>query len=305
MKVIVLGAGVIGTTSAYYLARAGAEVTVIDRQGCVANETSFANAGQISPGYSTPWAAPGIPFKAFKWMFTKHAPLAIKLDGSLWQLRWMANMLRNCTASRYELNKERMMRVAEYSRNCLDTLRADTGIQYEQRCGGTLQLFRTQAQLDAVQRDIKVLEECGVPYELLGVSQLTSVEPGLRRAQGLLAGGLRLAVGRWSTLGRCERPSGVGAAGEFGNHGVRRLIMQPLVDVDRCSDPAAAVEPGGLGLLHHAGAGGGEVQRSGLPDQLLAGFAAEVMPERMGPQHQRHIGGALEIGQPDHAVAAM
>jgi D-amino-acid dehydrogenase len=104
----------------------------------------------------------------------------------------MANMLRNCTASRYELNKERMMRVAEYSRNCLDTLRADTGIQYEQRCGGTLQLFRTQAQLDAVQRDIKVLEECGVPYELLGVSQLTSVEPGLRRAQGLLAGGLRL-----------------------------------------------------------------------------------------------------------------
>jgi D-amino-acid dehydrogenase len=192
MKVIVLGAGVIGTTSAYYLARAGAEVTVIDRQGCVANETSFANAGQISPGYSTPWAAPGIPFKAFKWMFSKHAPLAIKLDGSLWQLRWMANMLRNCTASRYELNKERMMRVAEYSRHCLDTLRADTGIQYEQRCGGTLQLFRTQAQMDAVQRDIKVLEECGVPYELLGAAQLTSVEPGLRHAQGLLAGGLRL-----------------------------------------------------------------------------------------------------------------
>jgi D-amino-acid dehydrogenase len=192
MKVIVLGAGVIGTTSAYYLARAGAEVTVIERQGCVANETSFANAGQISPGYSTPWAAPGIPLKAFKWMFMKHAPLAIKLDGSLWQLRWMANMLRNCTASRYELNKERMMRVAEYSRHCLDTLRADTGIQYEQRCGGTLQLFRTQAQMDAVQRDIKVLEECGVPYELLGAAQLTSVEPGLRQAQGLLAGGLRL-----------------------------------------------------------------------------------------------------------------
>jgi len=85
-----------------------------------------------------------------------------------------------------------MMRVAEYSRHCLNTLRADTGIQYEQRCGGTLQLFRTQAQMDAVQRDIKVLEECGVPYELLGAAQLTSVEPGLRQAQGLLAGGLRL-----------------------------------------------------------------------------------------------------------------
>jgi len=192
MKVIVLGAGVIGTTSAYYLARAGAKVTVLDRQNCVANETSFANAGQISPGYSTPWAAPGIPLKALKWMFAKHAPLAIKLDGSLWQLRWMTSMLRNCTAARYEINKERMMRVAEYSRHCLDTLRADTGIQYEQRCAGTLQLFRTQAQMHDVERDIKVLQECGVPYELLNASQLTSVEPGLRLAQGLLAGGLRL-----------------------------------------------------------------------------------------------------------------
>jgi D-amino-acid dehydrogenase len=192
MKVIVLGAGVIGTTTAYYLARAGAEVTLIDRQPCVANETSFANAGQVSPGYSTPWAAPGIPLKAVKWMFQRHAPLAIRLDGSLWQLKWMASMLRECNAERYEINKERMTRIAEYSRDCLRTLRADTGIAYEQRTGGTLQLFRTQAQVDAVQRDIKVLEECGVPYELLGRDQLTAVEPGLAHAKELLAGGLRL-----------------------------------------------------------------------------------------------------------------
>ena len=192
MKVIVLGAGVIGTTTAYYLARAGAEVTVIDRQPCVANETSFANAGQVSPGYSTPWAAPGFPLKAVKWMFQRHAPLAIRLDGSLWQLKWMASMLRECNAARYEINKERMTRVAEYSRDCLRALRADTGIEYEQRTGGTLQLFRTQAQVDAVQRDIKVLEECGVPYELLGRGQLTLAEPGLAHAKELLAGGLRL-----------------------------------------------------------------------------------------------------------------
>lgn len=192
MKVVVLGAGVIGTTTAYYLAKAGAQVTVIDRQPCPANETSFANAGQVSPGYSTPWAAPGIPFKAIKWMFERHAPLAIRLDGSLWQLRWMAQMLRNCTPDRYALNKERMTRVAEYSRDCLRQLRADTGIQYEQRTGGTLQLFRTQAQIDAVQRDIKVLEECGVPYQLLSRDQLTSVEPGLAHARELLTGGLRL-----------------------------------------------------------------------------------------------------------------
>ena len=137
MKVIVFGAGVIGTTTAYYLARAGAQVTVIDRQPSAANETSFANAGQISPGYSTPWAAPGIPLKAMKWMFQRHAPLAIRLDGSLWQLKWMASMLAQCNAARYAINKERLMRVAEYSRHCLDALRNDTGIEYEQRTRGS------------------------------------------------------------------------------------------------------------------------------------------------------------------------
>jgi len=112
MKVIVLGGGVIGTTTAYYLARSGASVTVLDRQAGVAQETSFGNAGQVSPGYSTPWAAPGIPLKALKWMFQQHAPLAIRADGSLFQLRWMAQMLRNCSPARYAVNKERMMRVA-------------------------------------------------------------------------------------------------------------------------------------------------------------------------------------------------
>ena len=192
MKVIVLGGGVIGTTTAYYLARSGAEVIVLDRQSGAAQETSFANAGQVSPGYSTPWAAPGIPFKAMKWMFQKHAPLSIRPDGSLFQLRWMAAMLKNCSADRYAVNKERMMRVAEYSRTCLRQLRADTGIAYEHRSQGTLQLFRTQAQLDAVQRDVAVLKECGVPYELLDRDQLTTVEPALAQARDRLTGGLRL-----------------------------------------------------------------------------------------------------------------
>ena len=105
MKVLVLGGGVIGVSTAYYLARAGADVTVLEREDGVALETSFANAGQVSPGYSTPWAAPGIPLKALKWMFQKHAPLAIRMDGSLFQLRWMAQMLRNCTSARYAVNK--------------------------------------------------------------------------------------------------------------------------------------------------------------------------------------------------------
>ena len=192
MRVIVLGSGVIGVASAYYLAQQGANVTVLDRQAGPAEETSFGNAGQISPGYSTPWAAPGIPFKAVKWMFQHHAPLAINMDGSMWQLQWMAQMLKNCNPQSYAINKERMTRVAEYSRDCLRDLRKATGIHYENRSKGTLQVFRNEAQLEAVQRDIQVLKECGVDYELLLKQDLAKVEPALAFAQDKLVGGLHL-----------------------------------------------------------------------------------------------------------------
>jgi len=190
MRVVILGSGVIGVTSAYYLARAGHEVTVLDRQPGPALETSFANAGQISPGYASPWAAPGIPLKAMKWMLQRHAPLSITPDGTLFQLQWMWQMLQNCNAERYGVNKERMVRLAEYSRDCFKALRASTGIEYEGRQQGTTQLFRTQKQLDDAAKDIRVLEETGVPYELLTREQLVAAEPGLD--QNKLVGGLRL-----------------------------------------------------------------------------------------------------------------
>ncbi len=192
MRVVVLGSGVVGTTSAYYLARAGFEVTVIDRQPGPAMETSFANAGQVSPGYSAPWAAPGIPLKGLKWLFQRHAPLSIRPDGSLWQLQWAMMMLRNCTTERYAVNKSRMVRLAEYSRDCLRELRAETGIEYEQRTQGTLQVFRTQQQLDAAGKDIAVLAECGVSYELLDRDGCATAEPALVRVKDKLVGGLRL-----------------------------------------------------------------------------------------------------------------
>ncbi|ASV98483.1 D-amino acid dehydrogenase [Paraburkholderia aromaticivorans] len=192
MRVVVLGSGVVGVTSAYYLARAGHEVTVIDREAGPALETSFANAGQISPGYASPWAAPGVPLKAVKWMFQKHAPLAIRLDGTQFQLQWMWQMLQNCTSSRYAVNKGRMVRLAEYSRDCLQALRAETGIQYEGRTGGTLQVFRTQQQFDGAAKDIAVLQEANVPYELLSPAELAQAEPALAAVSHKLTGGLRL-----------------------------------------------------------------------------------------------------------------
>ncbi|AOK52179.1 D-amino acid dehydrogenase small subunit [Burkholderia stagnalis] len=192
MRVVVLGSGVVGVASAYYLARAGHEVTVIDREAGPALETSFANAGQISPGYAAPWAAPGVPLKAVKWMFEKHAPLAIRLDGTRFQLQWMWQMLRNCTAERYAVNKGRMVRLAEYSRDCIQALRADTGIGYEGRTGGTLQLFRTQQQLDGAAKDIAVLRDANVPFELLSPAELKNAEPALAAVSHKLTGGLRL-----------------------------------------------------------------------------------------------------------------
>lgn len=192
MQVLVLGSGVIGVTTAWYLAKAGCRVTVVDRQPAAAMETSFANAGQISPGYSTPWAAPGIPLKAVKWLLQRHAPLAVHPDGTWFQLQWMARMLANCSASRYVVNKERMLRLAQYSRDCIDALRAETGIEYEGRQLGTLQVFRTQKQLDAADRDTEVLRQAGVPFELLGRDELATVEPALARVRGQLVGALRL-----------------------------------------------------------------------------------------------------------------
>ncbi|MGH8215227.1 MAG: FAD-dependent oxidoreductase, partial [Rhodanobacteraceae bacterium] len=179
MRVLVLGGGVIGVSSAWYLARAGFDVTVVDRASGPAREASFANAGQISPGYASPWAAPGMPLKALKWLFSRHAPLVIKPGLDLRQYLWLLQMLRNCTAGRYAINKARMLRLARYSAECLNELAGELGLDYEGRRLGTLQLFRTQSQLDAAASDIAVLEQYGVPFELLDRAGIVEAEPAL------------------------------------------------------------------------------------------------------------------------------
>lgn len=192
MKVFVLGSGVIGTTTAWYLARAGHEVVVFDRREAPGLETSYANAGEVSPGYSAPWAAPGIPWKAMKWLFADHAPLVIrpKLDPEMW--RWMLAMLRNCTSSAYSRNKSRMVRIAEYSRDVLRDLRSETGITYDDRQLGTLEVFRSQKQLDAAGKDLAVLDAFGVGYEILDRAGCARAEPALARVAEKIVGGLRL-----------------------------------------------------------------------------------------------------------------
>ena len=192
MKVLVLGSGVIGVVSAYQLALAGHEVTVVDRQPAAALETSYGNAGEVSPGYSAPWAGPGVPIKAVKWLLMHHRPLVIRPNLDMNLVRWGLAMLRNCTSARYEVNKSRMVRLAEYSRDCLKELRAQTGIRYDERMQGTLQLFRTQAQLDGTAADIAILKRYGVGFELLDRDGCIRHEPALAQVRDKFVGGLLL-----------------------------------------------------------------------------------------------------------------
>lgn len=196
MRVVILGAGVIGVTTAYYLARQGVEVEVLDRQREAGMETSFANAGELSYGMTSPWAAPGIPLKAIKWLFMRHRPLFIwpMLSPTMWA--WCAHMVMNCNAKSYALNKGRMVRISNYSRDSLTELMRDVRIDFDLRERGTLQLFRKQKQLDNSKADQDVLAAYGSPFEVLDRDGCIAAEPGLAHVADKFVGGLRLTADR-------------------------------------------------------------------------------------------------------------
>jgi D-amino-acid dehydrogenase len=192
MRVIVLGAGVIGTTCAYYLAKAGHEVTVVERRDGPALETSFANAGGICPGFAGPWAAPGMPEKVARWLVTSNAPVALRPRFDLHQWRWLLKFFENCRPERFARNKARMQRIAHYSKACLTELRAETGIAFDHGSGGVLQLFRTADELAGADKATRVLAEFSVPHRLLDREGVLEVEPALHGATVPFTGGLHL-----------------------------------------------------------------------------------------------------------------
>ena len=210
MRVVVMGAGVVGVTTAWYLASQGAEVVVLDRQAGPGLETSYANAGELSYGMTSPWAAPGIPMKALKWLFMKRRPLFIwpLISPTMWA--WGAQMLLNCNEKSYALNKSRMVRVSNYSRDVLPDLIAETGIDYDGRSQGTLQLFRTEKQLKGSKADQEVLAAFDSPFEVLDPDGCIAAEPALAAVRDKFVGGLRLTADRTGdcrmfTMGLAER----------------------------------------------------------------------------------------------------
>jgi len=192
VKIIVLGAGVVGTTTAYFLAEDGHDVTVLDRQTAPGLETSFANGAQISACHAKPWAAPNVPMQAFMWMFKPDAPLLFKpwrWDPALWS--WGLKFLRNCTDARLQTNMERTLRVALYSRAVLKALRQKTNIQYDQITQGILHIYRTSGEFAEGRHTGAQLAAYGLPQDVLTAEECVKLEPALAHAAKTdLAGGL-------------------------------------------------------------------------------------------------------------------
>ncbi|MGA7781531.1 MAG: D-amino acid dehydrogenase [Paraburkholderia sp.] len=191
MNTIVLGGGVIGVATAFYLRAQGCEVTVIECEPDVALATSFGNAGVIAPGYVTPWAAPGMPTKILKYLFKPASPLIFRPTFDPAQWRWIARWLRECDLERFRVNKQRMQRIAYYSRTCLHEFRSRYPFDYG-RSQGYLQLFRSEYDVELAQPALAVLRDGGIVFQEMSPAQCVDIEPGLRWARETPVSGLYL-----------------------------------------------------------------------------------------------------------------
>lgn len=178
MKIAVIGAGIIGVTTAYELGQDGHDVTVFERRGAAAEETSFANAGIIAPGYVTPWAAPGMPRKVIGQLLQRHAGVRISWPLGMDELAWMRRWYRACKLESYLTSRSHMRRLAFYSRARLHAIRTQLRLEYD-RSDGYLVLLRTERDRQMVQPSLQVLREAGVAFRLLEPDQARLVEPAL------------------------------------------------------------------------------------------------------------------------------
>jgi len=189
MKIAVLGAGVVGVASAWYLRAAGHDVTVVDRQPGPGRETSFANGGQISASYALPWANPRAPLQLLKWLGRDNAPLLFRWRADAAQWRWSLRFLLECLPSRTRRNIAAILQLALYSRDALKTLRASTGIEYDQCSAGILHFYTDHAQLAAARAETALLAEFGCDIEPQTPQQIVTLEPALAPLQARLVGG--------------------------------------------------------------------------------------------------------------------
>ena len=188
MKVIVLGAGVVGTASAWFLRKAGHEVVVVDRQPGAGLETSYANGGQISVSHAEPWANPSAPLKVLKWLAKEDAPLLFRLRADWRQWQWGLRFLRECTPARTRHNIIQIVNLGLYSRATLRELRAETGIRYDQLERGILHFYTSQSEFDAAQEPARIMREFGCELHMKTPEECVAIEPALAHARDRIVG---------------------------------------------------------------------------------------------------------------------
>ncbi len=189
MHVVVMGAGVIGTTAAWYLLQNGHQVTVIDRRHASAQETSFANGGQISACHATPWANASTPKQILGWLGREEAPLLFRMRFDPQLFSWGLRFLRNCTDARARINLEKALRVAIYSRDCLRALRDELDLEYDHSTRGILHICRTEQDMVAVEKATAQMQEYGLKRRLVSPQECLNIEPALRDATAPIIGG--------------------------------------------------------------------------------------------------------------------
>ncbi len=188
MKIIVMGAGVIGVASAWYLARAGHEVTVLERNAGAARETSFGNGAQISVSHAEPWANPSAPWKMLGWLGKEDAPLLFRLRADPGQWSWGLRFLRECGAARSRHNMSQLVRLGTYSRDSLQALRAETGIEYDQRTDGILHYYTSAKEFDAAQEPARIMRELGCERRVIDADEAVRIEPALAHLRPQIVG---------------------------------------------------------------------------------------------------------------------
>jgi D-amino-acid dehydrogenase len=188
MKVVVLGAGLLGVTSAYFLRQQGHEVTVVDRQAQPAAETSFANGGQISVSHAEPWANPGAPLKVLKWLGKEDAPLLFRVRADMRQWMWGLQFLRECTPARTRYNIAQIVRLGTYSRETLQALRESIGLQYDQRTQGILHFYTSEKEFAGAEAPAAQMRELGCDRRVISADEAVRIEPALAHIRPQLAG---------------------------------------------------------------------------------------------------------------------
>lgn len=257
MKVIVLGAGIVGTASAWFLNKAGHEVTVIDRQPAVAQETSFANGCQISVSHAEPWANPSAPLKILQWLGKEDAPLLYRFRPEWLQWRWGLEFLKQCTPSHTANNIRQIIAIAEYSRQILQSVREETQIEYDALTKGILHFYTDEKEFQHSLPSAQLMRELGCPRQTISTEEVVRLEPALQSMQEKIVGGDYTAndesgdVHKFA-LGLASHASNAGVQFQF-NTLITKLIQEGTGSSARITG-VEIIDEHGNHQVHHADA---------------------------------------------------